>query len=144
VLAWLRLCLMRVPFDREPGLAFLRVIPQRWFSGPLRRWEWDLTAAWRRMPGVVLDARLERTGDQLTVHGRSQRRGTRGVPQLETRVVLTRGVGPTLVEVSVDGRVQRAELVISGSHAVAQGGHGGNGAVAQTALPAALGLGDWS
>jgi hypothetical protein len=34
--------------------------------------------------------------------------------------------------------------VISGSHAVAHGGNGGNGAVAQTALPAALGLGDWS
>jgi hypothetical protein len=117
LLAWLRLCISLVPFDREPRLKYRSVLPQRWLGGSLRALRWDLTAAFARVPGVELHAQLELTGDHLTIRGTSGKQARGGVPLVQTRVVLRRGVGPTLIEVVMDGRAQRAELLGSSSRA---------------------------
>ncbi|MEY4579989.1 MAG: hypothetical protein RL701_4692, partial [Pseudomonadota bacterium] len=117
VLAWLRLCVARVPYDREPNLSFPSLLPQRWLGGTLRALKWDLTAAFVRMPGVELEARLERDGERLTVRGSTRQRGANGAPLLQTQAVFMRGFGPTMIEVIIDGRPQRAELVTAGPRA---------------------------
>jgi hypothetical protein len=138
LLNWLRLSLSRVPYERDPSVAFRSLLPERWLSGWLRGVAWDLTAPFARVPGIVLESHLEIDGERLTVRGMSQARTRSGVPRIQTRTELTRGVGPTLIEVVIDGLAQRAELLTTGPRARAPQ----TGAASQ-AHPV-LGLGDWS
>jgi urea transporter len=138
VLAALRLCLARVPYERDASLGFRSLLPQRWLGGWLRGLHWDLTAAFTHVPGIELNSRLEVAGDRLTVRGSScERTGSSG-PLLQTRAVLIRGVGPTLIELIIDGRAQRAELLTAGPRALL------TNSGARSAVHPALGLGDWS
>jgi hypothetical protein len=138
VLAWLRLCLLRVPYDREAQLRFRNAVPQRWLGGFFRRMRWDITSPLARRPALELDSWLELEGERIVVRGVSRQQTARGVPLLETRVVLLRGIGPCLIEVVIAGRKQRAELV---SEAVQRLPTSPN---LQASPRPALGLGDWS
>jgi murein DD-endopeptidase MepM/ murein hydrolase activator NlpD len=138
LLSWLRLSVSRVPYEREPGVTFRSLLPQRWLGGWLRTVRWDLTAPFARSPGIELTSRLELDGERLTILGSSRERTRSGAPLIETRAELTRGVGPTLIEVIVDGRAQRAELLTSDPRALAPDSR------IRASVHPALGLGDWS
>jgi hypothetical protein len=138
MLAWLRLCVSHVPYDREPNLEFRSLIPERWLGGWLRGLYWDFTAVFARTPGIEIFSRIEIDGDRLTVRGASRKRDASGAPLLQTRAVLTRNVGPTLIEVIIDGRTQRAELLTSAPRTLA------SGPSAHTSIRPALSFGDWS
>jgi hypothetical protein len=111
VLHLLRLALSRVPFEADRGLTFRDVLPQRWLGGWLGGLRWDLTAPFVHNAGTERWSHLEFDGDCLAVVGASRKRGTSAAPRLETRAVLRRGVGPTLLELNIDGRTERAELM---------------------------------
>jgi len=138
LLGWLRLCLSRVPYDREPELRFRSIVPQRWLGGWLRGLYWDVTASFVRVPGLTLDGWLELEGEQLTVHGSSRELDARAQPLLRTRAVMKRGLGPSLIEVVVEGRVVRAELLGEAPAGLA------TAPSAHSAVRPAFGLGDWS
>jgi hypothetical protein len=139
VLRLLRIALGRVPFEADAMLSFCDVLPERWLGGWLRGLWWDVSAPLSKRAGLERWSRLQFDGECLEIVGISGRPGASVAPRVQTRVVLRRGIGPTLVELHVDGRTERAELVVQPMQR-ALTHRAGNGAGTKLAL----GIGEWS
>jgi hypothetical protein len=115
VLRLLRLALACVPFERQPGLIFRSLVPARFLGGWLRQLRWDVSSALGRAGTIELHAGIEIDHEGLAVVGASRERDAAGAPRLRTCAHVGRGPGPTSIEVTSDGRTQRAELVTQAS-----------------------------
>ncbi len=116
VLHLVRAALPRVPLEANESLTWTDHLPARSFRPWLGRVLFDLLSPFLARDGFEMELRLRREGALLVILGASKRRDRRGAPVVQTRAELTRGVGPTRVEVTVRGHRRSASLVTSDSN----------------------------
>jgi urea transporter/murein DD-endopeptidase MepM/ murein hydrolase activator NlpD len=111
VLHLLRAALSRVPFEGNEALVWTDHLPARPFRPWLSRILFDLLSPFLPRDGVEMEFRMRREGARLVVEGASKRKDRRGAPVVRTRAELSRGAGPTRVEVVVRGKARSAERI---------------------------------